>query len=155
MWKHLFGLIFFLPFLITGIIRIDIWDSTVSQQSFPWFCYHCRCRSTQAFHECKALWSFNNVLLSSGVPAAENTGGCVPVKHWDLAGNSNILKYEIVNKQKLYAVNPAQFPGSCLSWWQCIVSLDMLCNHAKYFVEPPSSWLRHLLSCDVSIDILS
>lgn len=37
------------------------------------------------------------MFLFSGVPAAEDTGGCVPVKHWDLAGNS---KYEIVNKQK-------------------------------------------------------
>lgn len=37
------------------------------------------------------------MLASSGVPATENTGGCVPAKHWDHAGNSNVLRYEIVN----------------------------------------------------------
>lgn len=34
---------------------------------------------------------------SSGFPAAEDTGGCVPDKHWDHAGNSSTFKYEIVN----------------------------------------------------------
>lgn len=37
------------------------------------------------------------MLASSGFPAAENTGGCMPAKHWDHAGNLSTFKYEIVN----------------------------------------------------------
>lgn len=37
------------------------------------------------------------MLASSGFPAAENTGGCLPAKHWDHAGNSSTFKCEIVN----------------------------------------------------------
>ena len=36
------------------------------------------------------------MLASAGFPTAENTGGCVPAKHWDHAGNLSTLKYEIV-----------------------------------------------------------
>lgn len=52
------------------------------------------------------------MLASSGFPTAENTGGCVPAKHWDHAGNLSTLKYEIVKTSDHQKCVPCTLPTS-------------------------------------------